>query len=201
MTADFHAMLEAAKLPERTVDVCLAGDLVAQHEQLDRELAQASKSADANSLEGDPRIPDLAARIEALQDEMRAATYVFRLRALPPRRYRKLVAEHPPRRNDDGELDQGDYNLGFNRDTLLHELLPLTVYDPQLTEAEWRDLLGDSETEAARLEAEGLEVAEGRIAYSQFMDLVNTAYVLNEGKISVPFSLAASLTKRTTGDG
>jgi hypothetical protein len=78
---DIKSMLNGARLPERTVPICLRGDLVAEHEELERQLEEANRRA-SDSLAGNGA-GELADRIEALQEEMRAATVTFRVRALP----------------------------------------------------------------------------------------------------------------------
>ncbi len=92
----FKAMLAEAKLPEATVEICLRGDLAADHEVLVRELKRAEDSG-AESLAGSGA-GELADRIVALEDEMREHTYEFRLRALPRAEWRALCHAHPPRR-------------------------------------------------------------------------------------------------------
>ena len=44
--------IRAASLPERTVSVCLNGGLVAEFEQAERELQQATRRAVTDSLDG-----------------------------------------------------------------------------------------------------------------------------------------------------
>jgi hypothetical protein len=41
----FKAMMSEARLPERTVDLCLRGDLIAEFQALDAELEQARNAA------------------------------------------------------------------------------------------------------------------------------------------------------------
>jgi hypothetical protein len=71
-------------LPERTVEICLRGDLVAEHQQAERELERAEKQA-GNSLAGNGAA-EIAERIQALEAEMQENVYEFRLRGLPKRR-------------------------------------------------------------------------------------------------------------------
>lgn len=198
---DFASKMAGARPAERTVDICLRADLVAQLEDLERQAEQAGRNRKAASKE-DAGPAAIVAQIEALQDEMRESTEVFRLVALSPRQYRKLRAEHPPRRNDAGEADDGDLRIGFNRDTFPHALIEASTTSPELTGEQWLELLGHSETAAAALEAEGrdAEIVDSKLTYSQFMDLANTAWKLNEGDVDVPFSRAVLLMSRSSGD-
>lgn len=198
--SDFASKMAAARPAERTVELCLRGDLVAQLEDLERQ-AELAQAGSGNASKEDTGTADLVAQIETLQAEMRESTEVFRLKALSPRKYRLLRDQHPPRRDETGELDTVDAVRGFNRDTLPPELVRACTTRPELTERQWHELLGDTETRAAELEAEGRasEVADGVLSYSQYMNLVNTAWNLNEGDVSVPFSRAALLTSQSSG--
>lgn len=199
--SDFASKMAGARPAERTVSICLRGDLVAQLEDLERQAELATKGRKAASKE-DAGPAAIVAQIEALQEQMRESTEVFRLVALPPRQYRKLRAAHPPRRDDAGELDDHDLRLGFNRDTFPHALIEASTTSPELTGEQWLELLGHSEAAAAALEAEGrdAEIVDSKLTYSQFMELANAAWRLNEGDVDIPFSRAALLMNRSSGD-
>lgn len=170
--SDFKTLLAAAKLPERTVPVCLRADLAAEHERLDREL-QALLRNPPNSLGGDGR-GELKDRIRALEDEMAAAVYEFRLRALPSADFRALVRDHPPRKDDDtGEVDSRDVDFGWNVETFFPALGRACIVDPELDDETWTAL-------------------EEKLTDRQFDDLVKAAWRLNRGDVDVPFSRAAS---------
>jgi hypothetical protein len=99
---DFETLLAGAKRPERSVPVCLRGDLVADHEAAERELELAQRRAsDSFDSGGSGEIVD---RIESLENQMAACTYPFRFRALPKKDFRALVTAYPPRRDDNDEV-------------------------------------------------------------------------------------------------
>lgn len=178
---DFKAMLAGAKLPEKTVDVCLRGDLAADHEAAEAALAEAEKNAvTVDSLDGGGHLGELAERLEALEEEMRGHTYPFRLRALPKPRWRALVAEHQPRRDDDGDVLDADRFLGVNAETFFEAIIKACVVDPELDEDDWRLLLGEKLTDA------------------QFDKLSDAAWGLNRRDVDVPFSRAASRLKKAS---
>jgi hypothetical protein len=77
MGADYKTMRKAARLPERIVPICFRGDLVAEFQQLERELEEA-QSTKTDSL--DSGAGALLERMEAIQAEMRESTYDVRLR-------------------------------------------------------------------------------------------------------------------------
>jgi hypothetical protein len=184
---NFKAMLAEAKLPERTVDICLRGDLVAEHEDAERELEQAEKKA-TDSLAGNG-VSEIVERIEALEEQMREATQTFTLRALPHRRsarddrptHNELRRAHPPRRDEAGEIVESD-DIGYNVETFNEALVRLCAVEPELDAADWDELLA--------------VISEG-----QFSVLASACLFLNRGDINVPFSRAASRAKRATAEG
>lgn len=178
---NFKTMLAAAKLPEREIPVCLRGDLAAEHEAAERDLEQAQKVA-SDSLAGNGAAA-IVERIEGLEALMREHSYPFRLRALPRHEFRGLMTSHPPRRKDDGDgILEEDVNLGVNRETFFPAMIRSAVVDPELTEDEWRDLL------------------DHKLTDYQFQELAWAAWSLNNSEVSVPFSHAASRTKRASAD-
>lgn len=181
MSADFKTLLKQAQLPERSLPICLRGDLVADHEAAERDLEQAQRTP-ADSLAGSGT-GELVDRIEALEADMREHTYVFRIRALLRRDWRALVDAHPPRRDPEtGDPLEADAALGIDRSSFFHALIRACVVDPVLDDTEWAELLDDKLTDR------------------QFGNLSDAAWFLNRGEINVPFSLAASRAKRTSAD-
>ncbi len=195
----FAEKMAGARAAERTVSVCLRADLVAELESLERQ-AEELRTARPTASKEDSGPAAIVERIRELQAAMREDTETFRLRALSPRRYRTLREAHPPRRDEAGEINRGDQAMGFNRDTLLPELAWQCLVSPEMTPEQWRELVGDTETEAARLAADGKadDAVDGLLTFRQWVDLMNAAYELNEGEIDVPFSPAALLMNRDT---
>lgn len=175
----FEEIQARASRPEDIVPVCMAGKLVAEHEKLERQLAEL-KEDPAAGIEGDDR-GELAEQIQALEEQMKADTYPFRLRALKRPAFKALLAASPPRRTEDGEIDERDRARGFDIDVLYDKLVPLSIIDPQLDDAAMRKLVDEDLTDG------------------QFIELGNMAYFLNRGSVDVPFSRAASAILRTTG--
>src|SRR5689334_2535642 len=116
MGTDISAALAAAKLPELSIPICLRGDLVAEIQELDRELNTLDRPS--ASLADGGRKRQVAERIEALRAEMTAASVVFRLRAITRRRWTELLKEHPPRPDVDA-----DRVVGLNESTFYDALL------------------------------------------------------------------------------
>lgn len=176
----FAEKLAKAKLPRRTVEICLAGDLVAEFENLERQLDEAARRPASDSIEDDGGVTAIAEQMEALRQQMREDSHTFVVQALPRPAYQRLKDEHPPRESEDGEIRREDVILDANYDTFLTPLLRASLVDPVLDDATWADL-------------------ESKISDSQFNALVNAAVTVNKGGLSVPFSRAASAILSSSG--
>ncbi|MEV6344125.1 hypothetical protein [Actinoplanes sp. NPDC051851] len=183
MTTDFKTLLATAKLPRRTVPVCLRGDLQADFEALERDLEIARNSPASTSMEstGTSSAMEIAQLIEELREEMREHSYIFVLQALPRPEYQRLKDQHPPRQDESGDIVREDVVLDANIDTFLDPLLRACLVDPVLTDAEWADL-------------------DEKLTDSQYNLLVNTVHAVNRGGVSIPFSRVASRLLASTAD-
>lgn len=175
----FKAMLAEAKLPEHVEPTCLRGDLAAEHEQLNAELELLEQKA-VDSLAGNGGA-ELAEQIEALEQQMRENTYPVRLRALSRPDFRAFKAEHPPRIDDEGKVNDRDAVFDFNSDAGFEPLVRRSIVDPELTDAVFADFMG-------------------KLTDSQFDTLAAACWRLNRGDIDVPFSRAASRLNRLSAD-
>lgn len=167
---DVKELIRSAKLPEKTVPLCLRADLVAEYERTERELGTAlaevgdslaGKGEHARALEG---------RLAKLREEMTGSTLTLTLRALPSARYQALVDEHPPRVVDD-KMDRRDQKFGFNVDAFFPALAKACTVDPQLDAEDWGALLGD----------------DGKLTDAQVDNLSTIAWQLNRKDIDLPF--------------
>lgn len=202
------AAISKMKAPERSVTVCLEADLVAEFEHALRELEEAARKP-ATSLSGDSGKAELAEQIESLRQRMLEHNAEFRMRALERRAFRRLVAAHPPRKDDEtGEVHEKDKYVGVNSETFYDELIRACTVDVRLPgdetgtvldDEDWRILLGDNDVERARREKNGEPVEDGRLTDQQFGELAEVAWMLNRGEVDIPFSQAASQLLSNTG--
>jgi hypothetical protein len=172
---DIHAALSGAQLPERSVAVCLRGDLTAEIESAERELRAAEADPGAG-MEDAGRLRELAEHVERLRDEMRAASVDVRLRALPRWRWSELMRAHPPR--DDSDSDKA---LGVNEETFFDALVRACLVEPELSDEDWARLLSV-------------------LTSAQYDALATAAWTVNRGSVDVPKSLVASRILRTYAD-
>jgi hypothetical protein len=163
---DIEEILAGAKLPERTVPLCMRGDLQAEFEDLERKLA-AAEAADDGTLAGNPLAREIAEQIEALRAQMSEHERTFRFRAKSAREYSDLIALHPP---TDEQRQQGQ---DTNWDSFPAALIAACAVDPTMT-------------------VEQAEKLCGAISYAQWDALFSAAYALNRRAVDVPFSVTAS---------
>lgn len=185
---DLDALLdEEPKLPEDVVSVCLRGDLLAEWNRL-KALFDAGPGEDDRAMLSERaakrRIADQMADVE---QQMRAGTVAFRLRALPRVRrpgmpaeqlvWNELLEAHPPRKDDKGKVHQHDAALGVNRATFFDALVRASIVEPEMTDERWDKLV--------------IRLNDG-----QFDRLFAAAWRLNRDEVDVPFSRAVSMTRR-----
>lgn len=180
MTTDLKTLLAGAQLPERTVPICLRGDLVAVHENLERQLEEAQRRP-VDSLEGNGT-GEIVDAITSVEAQMKDATVTFRLRALSKPAWRELLAAHPPRKTDDGEPHPEDA-VGFNTETFFDAIVRACLVDPVVDDETWALMAGEN----------------GKLTDRQIGRLADAAWSANRGDVDIPFSLAASRAKRSTG--
>lgn len=171
-------MALTVKRPEKRVDVCLDGSLVAEHEALSAELEEARKQKILDPRMNDP-IQALAQRIRDIEDRAKADTVTFQIRALPRKDWAAFEDAHPAR--EDNEVDE---RYGVNTST---------IFDAVLSSDSPASIVSVSRPDGEAVEfapADWAEFAEQLTdnQYSQFMLAVLT---VNRGKNDVPFSLAA----------
>lgn len=165
-------LIRSAKLPERSVPICMRGDLVVEHEELCTRLA-AAQMKNAGSLAGNSEAHALAEDIAALERVMSESTVVFQLRALPRQTWATLVAAYPPRRDEGGRVLDSD-SAGVHVDHFMEAVLEKAIVEPQLGHDDYRLLINERLTDA------------------QYGQLTEAVWSLNRREVDVPFSLAAS---------
>jgi hypothetical protein len=170
---DFDALLDDAKIAEKVVPICLRGDLVAEHEALDRQLEQLIDKP-VTKLGGDGR-GQLQQQILALEAQMAAATVPFRFRALTRADWHAFVAEHPPRPDD-----ERDARLGINRATFYEAMVRRCLVEPVVSAEQWERL-------------------DKVLTDRQFDQLADAAWGINRRDVDVPFSEAASRLSQNSG--
>lgn len=175
---DIDAIIDAATPAERSMTLCLAGDLVVEYEELERRRAEATLAGSGDSLAGSGgAVAEIDVDMDALRPRMLERTITVVMRAMPRKPFNKLVELHPPRRDDDGKVNPED-NVGVNNVTFWEPLIRACWASPTLTKARLTRLLD--------------EVVSDR----QYDELAALAWAVNRATVDVPFSSAASRQSR-----
>lgn len=157
--------------PTVSVQVCPRVDLRDRHAELEVLLAEATRSASGGL--ADDTVQRLAREIAALEDEIDQSSRTFVFRALSRRRWRALLADHPPRDEDrKGGAD-------FNADTLPAAAIAACAVEP-------------------RISADEAVLLEDAINLAEFEKLWGAVLAANLGANDIPKSLIATAVLRTS---
>lgn len=179
---EFTDLLAQATPPQRTVQICLRGDLVAQWEETARQLAKTKERDPGASLAG-TGAGALARDLERLTAEMEPFTVPFLLRGLSRPAYKALEAAHPPRQGPDGKVLTADADDGVNVDTFWYALVRACVISPQVTGEQWAELF------------------DQKLSDGQVNQLASAALLVSRGTVDVPFFSAVSAHLASSGNG
>jgi hypothetical protein len=174
----FSDVLAKARPAERSIRLCLRGDLVARFEDLDRQLVEAQRGQ-ADSLAGSGATA-IARQMDTLRAEMDEATVTFVVRAMPRPAYRAFLAAHPPRKGPDGKPLPEDEE-GIDASTFGFDLARACIVEPEMTDEQWAHLVDDI------------------LSDRQFEQLTMAALAVCRGDVDVPFSYAASTLMSNSG--
>lgn len=167
--------LAEARMPERTVPICLRADLVDEFEALEAQLAEAqAKNVRDPRINASGEARGIAEAMEALRAQMLDSSIDVQLRALPRKEWDALVKRHPARQGN-----EEDTVAGLNVDTFYEAAIRACWVEP-------------SDLEPADI----TELLDRRTTAAQYRELTNAVLALNIRKVAVPFSSRASRTLR-----
>lgn len=153
--------------------MCLRPDLVREYEQIQQRIADARENAMvADSMIASADVSGLQVELDSLEQQMRDATVIFVLRALPRPEFRTLWAQHPPRRGDDDKPLRDDI-IGVNTLTFWPVLIRASTVSPELDEETWGIFLNE------------------KLSDRQFFDFASLAFDLSQERVDLPFSFNA----------
>ncbi|MFJ5973510.1 hypothetical protein [Streptomyces sp. NPDC093060] len=161
--ASIEDILAQAKPRERTVMVCIRGDLAGEAERLAEEISKVSEDWEPSNLAEVHPGRELAAKLKEVREQARAAEVPFTLRYIGDKAYSDLVAAHP------GEND----NEIFNSVTFPRALIAASCVDPEMSE----------EQAVALFE---------KLNQGEIKKLFDAAWDVHNSSDLIPFSLAAS---------
>lgn len=164
--------LKAAKLPERSLQVCLRGDLQAEFDELERQLHAARADTGPAGRRRVGEKSDALAIVEkqnAIREQMAAEMLDIRVRALPRAEWAALIRKYPPQ--DD---HAGDKAMGVNLEGLMAEAIPACVVDPTLDDDDWAAL-------------------DAVLSSADYDRILSAVWDVNRSGVDVPKSRLASL--------
>jgi hypothetical protein len=162
--ANFDDIKKKASLPVRVVPLCLAGELVEEHAQLERQLAELKP---ATSLEGSGKQTILEA-LDAVRERMVDATVDFHLKALPARPWALFYSGMPARKEAESDEEWEPRIFAWQAD-----MVSRVCVDPAMT----ADQVGEL-----------VDIIHAR----SWSVLANAAFMVNMGGIDIPNSVAVS---------
>lgn len=169
--ASIEDILAKAKPRERTVMVCIAGDVAGELDRLQDELSRVSSDWEPQDLTDVHPGRALAEQMKALREQARAAEVPFLLRYIGDKAYSDLMAAHP----------SSDDSQAFDSETFPRALIAASCVDPVMTEEQAAQLFE--------------KINEGEIK-----KLFDAAWDVHNASDIVPFSLAASALLAALGD-
>ena len=163
MANSIEDILARARPRERTVPVCLAGDLAGEYESLEEELRKVSEDWEPSDLAEAHPGRAIAERMRALKEQVHAAEVQFKLRYIGDKAYSDLVAAHPSKNDDEA----------FDSESFPRALIAASCIDPVMSEEQAAELF------------EKLNQGEIKKLFDAAWDVHNSSDI-------VPFSLLAS---------
>jgi hypothetical protein len=171
----FKAVMAKVKTPETSVTLCLDGPLVAEYERLSAQLD--GMTADATNLAGDSPGREVANQLVDLREQMLAHQQVFVFRAVTPRgRWRAILGREPVKDKDTSDDDHAERYHAW-----VCEVVAASAVDPEMTGEEVQQLAD-------------------ALSNGQWATLANAAWRVNDKVQGVPFSVAASVLSRSSGE-
>lgn len=169
VTLSIDEVLAQARPKTTTVRVCLRGDLLGQHEALERELAEARRLDESENRHAEA--PGVARRLQELEAEIDKAQVQFTFEAVGQKAWTDLGAEHPPT-----EADR-EVGLEFNGRTFPVAAIAASAVEPKMSVEQAQQLFT-------------------RLNFGQWRVLWGGCLAANVEGTDVPFSAAASAVLR-----
>lgn len=163
MPSSIEDILKRAKPREKTVQVCIRGDLAGEAERLQDELSRVSEDWEPSDLTDVHPGRAVSEELKAVHAQVRESEEPFTLRYIGDRAYSDLMAAHP------SDSDQE----AFNSQTFPRALIAASCVQPEMSE----------EQVIALFEV----INEGEIK-----KLFDAAWDVHNSSDLIPFSLAAS---------
>lgn len=160
---DISEIIKKAKPRERTVRICLAGDLAGRAEELQEELLRLQEDWEPDSLTDVNPGRAIAEEMKTVREQVRESEVPFTLRYIGDKKYSDLVAAHP----------SDSANELFDDGTFPAALIAASCVEPEMSEEQAHELFE-------------------KLNQGEIKKLFDVAWDVHNSSDLVPFSLAAS---------
>lgn len=167
---DLDTLLAQATRPERTVRLCLRGDLTAALAQAKADLADAEERGGKSSL-ADTTLPRLREKVADLREQVDEATVAFTFQGLSRAQIHTVMRDSPVRKDD--KLDAA---AGYDRDRYSWLLVRASLTAPDLTDEQYERLFGTPDA-----------MGSGLLTAAQFQRIDQVVSEVTFGSVDVPF--------------
>lgn len=175
MSQDIESIIDETEPAETVVAICTRGSLKAEYERLGAQLAGLTQ-ASLSLADGGPRA-EIAERMTELAEQMRECQRSFRFRAVTPRRkWRNLQAKRPVRAQG---MDDEAYADLYH--PWVCEIVAASALDPPM-------------------KPEQVERLADKLSDGDWTKLAQAAWKVNDDSSEIPFSAAASVLSRSSGE-
>lgn len=160
MNEHLQSLIASATMPTAKETICLRGDLVSRYAELHRRFEESSDERVSLGMSSEKSA--LSLQLDELVAEMRKNSIEITFRALNPFQWDEIVLEKPER----GDLTETEYNNVTMLWTL--KFMAKCTQSPDLSAEDYRTLVEN-------------------ISGPLWTSLTNTAWRLNESRMSIPF--------------
>lgn len=164
----------------KAVRICARGDLLAELERLESELAAARERDQASDslAEGGEAIA-VAHKIAELQGEVRAHEREFVVQSIGDRAWSDLVAEHPPKKERNKSKPDRSREMPWDPEAFIPAALAASCVTPKLSIAQANKLID-------------------RLSGGQLRKLIDAVILVNGGSDDIPKSAAGFVLQRSS---
>lgn len=183
--ADILARIKP-QVREESTQIVLSGDLMAQWEKLDAELAASRDKDMAGNRLADgisARTRELAEQVADLEQQIAEQAVDVRFRAMHKDRWRALCDNHPPRKGD-----EFDMLAGYNRDAVLDQAVRMCMIEPVFEDC----AKGTPDASCAHTDCGSWQQFASVVPPGEWEELKVTANSVNRGVVDAPKSALAS---------
>lgn len=139
--SNLSSRLAGRKMPHKDVPICLNMDLLEQREEAMRVLdsaSRASKQDDRMVSRETTAVSDARARVNDLDQQIRDASIILRVKGVGRHTYNQWLVECPPQKGKQGAFDPSTFYLHAAKNSAVY--VDETGAEHEITDDEWSEL-------------------------------------------------------------